>query len=205
MSEDADRPPAPDRSPPADAVSSALRRLAEGDLTAHAELLPLLYDHLKRIAARQLGGGGGTLQATVLVHEAFLRLVAQERPTFESRAHFVAVAATAMRQIVVDHARRRGAAKRGGGQAHVTLSGVAADDRGRDVEILALHDALARLEELDPRQARLVELRAFGGLNHPEIAEVLGVSLRTVEKEWRRVKAWLARALAGHAPSGDAS
>ncbi|MCA9515093.1 MAG: sigma-70 family RNA polymerase sigma factor [Myxococcales bacterium] len=183
-------------------VTRVLRRMRDGDEGAHAELLPLLYDHLRALAASQLRGRAGhTLQPTALVHEAFLKLGGQDPTQWQGRSHFVAVAATAMRQILIDHARRTKSQKRGGDWARVTLSGVDAGETAQDVDVLALHHALERLAELDPRQARVVELRAFGGLTNAEVGEVVGLSERSVEKEWRRVKAWLARELSGPEPA----
>ncbi len=159
--------------------------------------LERVYDHLRALAEKYLRGRAGhTLQATALVHEAFLRMAEHDggrRFTPESRAHLLAVAATAMRQILVDHARKKGSAKRGGGQLHVSLSGQA--DQGPQVDLVVLNDALTRLARLDPRQARVVELRVFAGLTNDEVAAAIGVSLRTVESDWRKVRAWLAAEL----------
>ena len=181
-------------------VTQLLQRISAGDTKAQSEFLPLVYDHLRALAASHIGRGRDrTLQPTALVHELFLKLA--PGATFQSRGHFMAVAATAMRQILIDHARKSSAQKRGGDRARVSLSDIrpgdvagAAPDDG--VDLVALHDALERLAKLDERGARLVELRVFGGLSQQEAAEVLGVSLRTVEREWRRLRAWLARELA---------
>ncbi|MFO0748901.1 MAG: sigma-70 family RNA polymerase sigma factor [Myxococcota bacterium] len=182
-------------------VTRVLQRMREGDKRAHEEIVPLVYEHLRSLAASQFRGRSDqTLQPTALVHEAFLRLAGQEAPSWESRGHFMAVAATAMRQILIDHARKSGAVKRGGDRARVSLSDADPGVAARDVDVIALHDALERLAKLDERQARLVELRVFGGLSNQEIGEVLGASLRTVEREWRAVKAWLAKELADFAP-----
>jgi len=180
-------------------ATDVVLRLSQGDLAAADELLPLVYERLRGLAAAYLKRRPAhTLQPTALVHEAFLRLCRQHAG-FRGQAHFCAVAATAMRQILTDHARRRHAAKRGGAPARVTLAELAADGASA-VEVLALDEVLNRLAVLDARQARLVELRCFAGMKEDEIAEVLGVSLRTVQKDWRRVKAWLTAELALDAP-----
>jgi RNA polymerase sigma factor (TIGR02999 family) len=165
------------------------------------ELLPLLYGELRRQAARHLRNqpAGHTLQATALVHEVYLRLVDRPNADWQSRAHFFGVAARAMRSILVDHARARRAAKRGGEPRQLTLG--AADALGEhapesEVDVLALDEALARLAELDPRQAQVVELRYFAGASIEETAHVLGVSHATVEREWRTARLWLRRELA---------
>lgn len=137
-----------------------------------------------------------TLQPTALVHEAFLKLVDRDAVEYADRGHFLAVAATAMRQILIDHARTRGAAKRGGDRRRVALEDAPVNGAGADqLDLLALDEALTRLAALDGRQARVVELRFFGGLSVKETGEALGVSPRTVELDWRMAKAWLSRAL----------
>ena len=155
-----------------------------------------VYEHLRALANNYFSGRPGqTLQPTALVHEAYLRLARSDTERFNSRSHFVATAATAMRQILTDAARRRTAHKRGGpDQERVSLSGVG-DDGKSAVDVLALDNAMSRLEALSKRQARIVELRYFGGLTVPETAEALEVSTATVEKEWRRARAWLAKEL----------
>ena len=174
-----------------------LNRLQEGDPVAAEQLLPLLYDELKAIARRQFRGQpeGHTLQATVLVHEAFLRLVGRPAKTWQDRKHFFAVAATAMRQILVNHARAKNADKRGGGGQRLVLdeNAIASHDKGLDV--LDLHEALERLAKIDERKHRVVELRFFGGLTVPEVADVMQLSVTTIESEWRAARAWLATAL----------
>lgn len=155
-----------------------------------------VYKQLRALAGSYFRGqrSDHTLSPTGLVHEAYLRLQKQGS-AWDDPAHFMAVAATAMRQILVNHARDAKAQKRGGGgRERVTLSGLAADDRD-EVDALAVDALLRELETLDPRQARLVELRVFGGLSEEELAQVLGVSLRTVQKDWRRAKAWLVERL----------
>lgn len=155
-------------------------------------LVPLVYDELRRLAAHHLRGeaAGHTLEPTALVHEAYARLVGGPS-RFENRAHFFAVAAGAMRRVLVDHARRRNRAKRGGGAIPVTLTGGSARVDPWTLDLLALDEALGRLEALDPRKARTVELHFFGGLTQGDTAEVLGVSRATVERDLKLAKAWL--------------
>jgi RNA polymerase sigma factor (TIGR02999 family) len=161
-----------------------------------------VYEELRRQAGRAMRreGDAHTLQATALVHEAYLRLVDQQRVQWRNRAHFFAIAAQMMRRVLVDHARTRLAAKRGGELQRVTLGDVGAGPAeagdGDGVDVLALHEALERLALLDPRQARLVELRYFGGLGIEETAEALEVSPATVKRDWAVARAWLRRALA---------
>ena len=184
--------------PVAPAVTDLLRAWGAGDAGASEALVPLVYAELRRQARRTLRreGEGHTLQATALVHEAWLRLDAQHDAHWESRTQFLAVAAQMMRRVLVDHARTRRALKRGGGGTQVTLGdaqhAAAAPDA---VDVLALDDALARLAILDPRKARLVELRYFAGLSIPEAAEALGISLATVGREWAVARMWLRREL----------
>jgi RNA polymerase sigma factor (TIGR02999 family) len=161
-------------------------------------LLPLVYPHLRKLASGYLRGRNQSLQPTALVHEAFLRLAGKDAAQFKDRDHFIAVAATAMRQILIDHARRKMAAKRGGGAA-VTLDSSALygdESESKAVDVLAIDRVLARLYELSPRQARIVELQFFGGLTLEETARVMEISLSLVEKEWRRARAWMHRELA---------
>lgn len=156
-------------------------------------LVALLYEELRALAGAQYRGRANVAaQPTSLVHEAWLKLRGAE---WNDREHFLAIASTAMRQILADRARRQRADKRGGGWERVTLAGVRATGAEDVVDVIALDDALARLEALDPRQARIVVLRIFAGLQVPEIAVALGVSESTVEKEWRRARAWLAATL----------
>ena len=187
---------------PAPAVTELLRAWGAGDARASEALVPLVYAELRRQAQRALRreGAGHTLQATALVHEAWLRLDGQHDARWESRSQFLAVAAQTMRRILVDHARTRRALKRGGGATPITLGdadpAVASADASADaVDVLALDDALARLAALDPRKARLVELRYFAGLSIPEAAAALGVSLATVGREWAVARMWLRREL----------
>jgi RNA polymerase sigma factor (TIGR02999 family) len=177
---------------------TALLRLAEqGDRDVVGRLLPLLYDDLHAQAVRYLAreGKDPVLQPTLLVHEAYLRLVDQSRVHWQGRSHFLAVGAQAMRRVLVDMARERRRLKRGGDRQRITLDDALALSPGRDEDLLAVDEALHRLAELDPRQARIVELRFFAGMTVAEVAEVLGVSKRTVEAEWTAVRAWLRREL----------
>ena len=181
---------------PRQAESTAiLEELRSGDGSAADRLLPLVYDELRTLARGLLRTErpGHTLQPTALVHEVYLRLIAGRN--WKDRAHFIAVATTAMRHILVDHARQRRTDKRGGGQKRVTLDeGLVADDR-RDVGILEVDGALTRLADVDARRAEVTKLRIFGGLGAEEIAEVLGLSRRTVERDWRAGRAWLSAEL----------
>ena len=164
-----------------------------GDADALGSLLPLVYDELRRIAHRHLGGGRGseTIHTTALVHEAYLKL-ARSGSGASNRAHFFAIASTAMRQVLVDAARRRQALKRGGGAHATTLDeGHALAVDARADEVIALDEALGRLAALDARLARVVEMRFFGGMEIVEIAEALGVSDRTVKRDWRKARALL--------------
>lgn len=200
-------PPIPPLPPPSPSsphgVTELLLAWNAGDRAALDALLPVVYAELRRQAERamQREGAGHTLQPTALVHEVYLRLVDQERVHWRNRAQFFGVAAQLMRRILVDHARSRQAAKRGGGAHQITLTradaagAMSAEDSTDDpvVEVLALHDALTRLAEMDPDQGRLVELRYFGGLSIQETAAVLGVSPATVKREWNVARAWLRR------------
>ena len=198
--------------------------MAAGRDAAHpqlASLMPVVYDELRRIAARYVNGErpGQTLQATALVNEAFVRLAAERPREFQNRAHFVAIAALSMRQILVQRARARRALKRGGGPQRVTLdddlsasrvgAGFDANAFGaaRDIHLLALDEALTRLASIDPDLARVVELRYFGGLTLEETAAALEVSAATVKRHWAVARAWLKRALSegGTAPGGQGS
>jgi RNA polymerase sigma factor (TIGR02999 family) len=191
---------------PAD-VTTLLQRWSEGDRAALDRLLPMIYSELRRIAARQLSGERPehTLAPTALVNELYLRLVDQQRASWDNRAHFFGVAAQLMRRILVDHERSRRADKRGGSVARVSLDGLldgtevphTTDMRGdaAAADVLAVDQALERLTMLDPDQARIVELRFFAGLTVEETAHVLQRSPRTVKREWRLAKAWLHREL----------
>lgn len=178
-------------------TSDLLARWGDGDPEALEELLPKLYSDLRRRARAHLRNEreGHTLQPTALVHEAFLRLGHYDQITWQGRAHFLAVASRVMRQVLVDHARRRNAAKRGGGAVQVTLSEVASPERTTRTDLISLHDALAELEKKDPRQGQVVEMHYFGGLSYREIASVLGVSVPTVKRDWRVAQLWLRQAI----------
>ncbi len=174
-------------------VSYLLQRWSGGDSAALDELLPLVYAELHRMAHRYMGqqGVGHTLQTTALIHEVYLRLLGQEEKHWEHRAHFFGVAAQAMRHILVDYARARHTAKRGGEARAVSLEEAAIVSAERAAELVALDDALAELAQLSPRQSRVVELRYFGGLSGAETAQVLQVSTDTVTRDWKQAKAWL--------------
>lgn len=173
-------------------VTYLLERWSAGDRAAAERVMPLVYDHLRRIAASHLrrGRGDQTLQATAIVHEAYMRLDGQDLP-WASREHFYAFAAHLIRQIVVDHARYRHRLKRGGGAARVTLSEEVAWAEAKSPDVLALDQALERLEGIDRRKATIVELRFFAGMTLEETAGQLGISIETVGREWRRARAWL--------------
>ena len=194
--------PDPPAAPPR--VTELLRAWNAGDAQASEALAPLVYAELRRQAALALRreGSGHTLQTTALVHEAWLRLDGQHDARWESRNQFFAVAAQMMRRVLVDHARARAAAKRGGAAARVTLEAAdCARDEGEStldlVDLIALDDALQRLAALDPRKAQLVELRYFAGMSIPETADALGMSQATVGREWAVARMWLRRELAG--------
>lgn len=186
-------------------VTELLRRFQDGDRQALDQIYPLVYDELRVAARRALARerDGLTLQATELVHEAFFKLVGADGVAWQGRAHFIAIASRAIRQILVDHARRVRADKRGGGAEHVTLGDSDAALTVPAEEMVALDDALARLEELDPRLRTVVEYRFFGGLSEREIAEVLEVSERTVQRDWIKARAWLHKEI--YPVSGPAS
>ena len=174
-------------------VTQLLMAWSEGDPSALDQLTPLVYEELRRLARSKLRGErpGHTLQTTGLVNEAYLRLVDQRQVRWQNRAHFLAIAAQMMRRILVDHARRKQYQKRGGGAIQVTLSEAEAIGAERAPDLVALDEALAELAQMDPRRARVVELKFFGGLNIDETAEVLKVSPTTVERDWITAKAWL--------------
>lgn len=169
----------------------------EGEECVVDRLLPILYDELRRLAQGYISAerSGHTLEPTALVHEAYLRLVELDRLDWRGRAHFLGLAARVMRQVLVDHARRHRAAKRGGGGRRVTLDDAAWAPEPRPTDVLKLEEALRELQEVDPEKCRIVELRFFGGLTVEETAEVLGVSPRTVKRGWRAARTWLAREL----------
>lgn len=183
--------------PAGPSVTLLLERARSGDRDALAALLPLVYDELRRIAHGQMRRErpGQTLDATGLVHEAWLRLSASSHLAPHNRAHFLAIAANVMRQILVERARARHAAKRGGRRERVTLNEAALPGPAPSVDLLALDTALDKLAALDPEQARLVELRYFGGLDIAETAEALGISPATVKRRWSSARAFLASEL----------
>ena len=184
----------PPRSP--QRVTEILERIRTGGASAD-ELIPLVYDELRALARRRIRRHGPStiIQPTVLVHEAYLRMVGTESPSWESRAHFFAVAALTMRQLLANHARDRAAGKRGGGRERVTLDERLTPASGLDIDLLALSQALERLEALDERQGRIVALRFLSGMSVPEVAQALSISTATVEREWRAAKAWLSAVL----------
>lgn len=179
-------------------ITRLLERWSDGDREALDEVMPLVYDVLRRIAASYFRSErrDHTLEATAIVNEAFLELVEQSGIRWQSRAHFIGFFARVMRRVLVDHARDRGYAKRGGRLRKVTLAEAAALATQKTPDLVALDDALHGLAEIDPRKATLVELRFFGGLKIEEAAEVLGISRATAIREWQRARAWLYRELA---------
>jgi RNA polymerase sigma factor (TIGR02999 family) len=186
---------------PSGRITRLLRAWQGGDEAAANELLPLVYDELRRLARRQMAreGVGHTLSATALVHEAFISLVEHGSSNWQDRAHFFAISSRLMRRILVWSARKRGAAKRGGGPRPVSLDeALLADDQRRD-EVLEVDRALERLEALDERLCRVVECRYFAGLEVLETAEALGISPATVKRDWQTARAWLRRELGGKA------
>jgi RNA polymerase sigma factor (TIGR02999 family) len=196
---DKDRPPDPDTEPAAGpvAITSLLARAQEGDRQATDELLPLVYEELRELADRFLAAEkrGATLQPTALVHEAYLRLVGSDQAGWENRAHFFGAAARAIRRILVDRARARRAARRGGGRPLRLDTDAPLAGPEPSLDVLALDEALAKLASIDAQKARVVELRFFGGLSVDETAASLGVSASTVAREWVFARTWLHRAM----------
>ncbi|MCU1304128.1 MAG: polymerase, sigma-24 subunit, subfamily [Candidatus Sulfotelmatobacter sp.] len=180
---------------PPSQVTELLHGWRAGDRKASDALLPLVYDELRRLAHHRLRKErpDHTLQSAALVHEAYFRLVGQDLPAWESRAHFFAIAAQLMRQILVDYARRHRASKRGSGVCMLTLDEAMALPQRKDVDVVALDDALNTLAEMDPRQSRVVELRFFAGLSLEETSEVMGIATATVQRDWTAARAWLHR------------
>jgi RNA polymerase sigma-70 factor (ECF subfamily) len=180
-------------SPPSGEITRLLGGLRQGDPRAWDRLMPIVYDELRRQASAYLRKErpGHVLQTTALVHESYLRLVGESDRSWQNRAHFFAIAANLMRQILVDHARRRNAARRGGDPVMAPLEAAQFGNVSDPVPLDQLDEALNRLEAIRPRHGRIVELRFFGGLTTEEVAEALGVSARTVEREWAFAKAWL--------------
>jgi RNA polymerase sigma factor (TIGR02999 family) len=182
---------------PSTGVTELLVRWRSGDREALDSLFPLVYDELRRIARHYLQNEriDHTLQSTALVNEAYMRLVAQDLPEWQNRAHFFAVAAQLMRQILVDHARSRFASKRGGNVYKIALDEAEGHAATTDIDLVALDDALKELSEMDPQQSRVVELKFFAGLSNEDAAEVLKVSPSTVKRDWVTARAWLYREL----------
>ena len=189
-------------------ITRLLQAWREGDGEALDALIPLVYDELRRLARRYMRGQkpGHTLQTTALVNEAYMRLVGSDQVRWQNRTHFFAVSAQVMRRILVDFARARNNLKRGGGPANrVTFDEAVELVPGRRTDLVALDDALRALADLNARQSQIVELRYFGGLTEEETAEVLGISERTVRREWALARAWLFRELGGQPARSDRS
>jgi RNA polymerase sigma factor (TIGR02999 family) len=180
-------------------VTTLITNWREGDEKARDELFALVYKELRNLAQRylRLERPGHTLQPTALVHELYLRLVASEPVIWQNRAHFFAIAAHTLRRILIDSARARRAGKRGGGEVKISLTSANGWVDPRDEDLLSLDQALVRLAELEPRAARVVELRFFGGLTETEVAEVLGLPAITVKRDWKVARAWLMTQLGG--------
>jgi len=182
---------------PTPEVTDLLQSWSRGDAAALDRLVPLIFDDLRRMARRHLRGerDSHTLQPTALVHEVYLKLADQRSADWQNREQFFAVASLIMRRVLQDYAKRRQTARRGKDVAKVPLEEAFAVGEGQDVDILALHDALDVLETLDPRQHRIVELKFLYGFEHEEIAELLGISVTTSKREWKKAKLWLLREL----------
>ena len=180
-------------------VTIYLREYQNGNRDALDKLFPLVYDELRRLAANRLRGerADHTLQATALVHEAYMRLVEQHSADWQNRAHFFGLAAEMMRRILVNHAVKNNADKRFGNQTRLALDEMVDFTQGQDVNLILLDEALTKLAAFDPKQAKIVELKFFAGLTNEEIAEVIGVSDSTIKREWRIAKAWLHEQLKG--------
>jgi RNA polymerase sigma factor (TIGR02999 family) len=184
-------------------VTKLLLRWREGDRDALEQLMPLVYEELRRLARAYLRGerADHTLQSTALVHEAYLRLAGQNPPQWQNRAHFFAIAARVMRRILVDHARARAADKRGSGVCTLALDEALAPAQKINLDVIALDSALTQLAELDDQQSQIVELRFFAGLTIEDTSEALGISPATVKRDWLVARAWLFRALGGKTPA----
>lgn len=180
-------------------VTSLLAAWGNGDQSALNELMPLVYSELHRMARRAWSRQqqGNTLQPTALINEAFLKLAGAENASFQNRCHFMAVACTAMRQILVNHAKARHTGKRGSGELLVPIDDIQLAVTQQAAEVVALHDALTRLQEIDPRKSQVVEMRYFAGLSIEETADALGVSVITVNRDWRLARTWLIREING--------
>ena len=184
-------------------VTQILQDWKEGDPEAPDRLLPLVYDEMRRLARIHLAKErpGHTLQPTALVNEAYLRLVDQTRVNWQNRSHFYGIAASMMRRVLVDHARAHATEKRGGGAIRLSIDDVQVPLDERAADFVALDEALKRLSQFDERKSKVVEMRFFGGLNDEEIAEVLGVTTRTVLRDWKKARLWLYRELSVSKPS----
>jgi RNA polymerase sigma-70 factor (ECF subfamily) len=185
-------------------ITALLQQIKQGDVAAESELIPLIYKQLRAIARNQMARErpDHSLQATILVHEAFLQLVGNSRIDWSNRAHFFALASRVMRRILIDHARAAHAQKRPGARQKVELESALVFVEGQADDLLALDEALAKLADWDPRQNRVVEMHFFGGLGFDEIAEVLGISERTAKRDWAMARAWLYRQLSKKAQHG---
>jgi RNA polymerase sigma factor (TIGR02999 family) len=183
----------------AENITDLLVSYGRGDKESLDKLMPVVYDELRRQAARYLRReqAGHTLQTTALIHEAYVRLVDQRNVQWQNRAHFFGIAAQMMRRILVDHARTKKRAKRGGSDIRVSLDDATVAVKGQDLDVVAVDEALTRLEKIDEQQSRVVELRFFSGLTVEETAEVMGISPATVKREWSMARAWLHRELSG--------
>jgi len=190
----------PDQQPATD-VTVLLAKARTGDASALANVFPLIYDELRRLAEQQLRReqDGHTLSPTALVHEAYMRLIDYSRMEWTGRAHFMAVASTAMRRILVDHARGHRSTKRGGELRRISIDSIDLPAEDRAELLVAIDEALNRLKEIDGRQAQVVECRFFGGMTEEETAEALGIGLRTAKRDWAKAKSWLHRELAASA------
>jgi RNA polymerase sigma factor (TIGR02999 family) len=186
-------------------VTQILHEWSNGDANAPARLMPFVYDELRRQARNYLAKerGSHTLQPTALVHEAYLRLVDQTRVNWQNRAHFYGVASSMMRRVLVDHARAHTRDKRGGAAVRLSIEDVQVPLEQRAADLVALDEALEELEKFDERKCRIVEMRFFGGLSDEEIAEVLGVSTRTVLRDWKTARLWLYRELSATSATAD--
>ena len=180
-------------------ITELLASYGRGDKESLDQLMPIVYEELRRQAARYLRReqAGHTLQTTALIHEAYVRLVDQRNMQWQNRAHFFGIAAQMMRRILVDHARSKKRAKRGGSEVRVSLDEATVAVKGQDLDVVALDEALQRLAEIDEQQSKVVELRFFSGLSVEETAEVMGISKSTVKRDWSMAKAWLHRELSG--------
>ena len=183
-------------------VTQILHDWSGGDADAPERLMPLVYEEMRRLARTFLSRerNSHTLQPTALVNEAYLRLVDQTRVDWQNRAHFYAIASSMMRRVLIDHARAHGTEKRGGAAIHLSLEDVQVPLEQRASSFISLDEALKKLEEMDERKCRVVEMRFFGGLSDEEIAEVLGVTSRTVQRDWKKARLWLYRELTQNQP-----